>query len=148
MHSLLLLVGLLSAAPPPPAPPAFIVIAGINSYADKEIPSRPHPEDDARALHDLLADRRYLGAGKEQMRLLLGKSATRRALLDSMEWLRDKAGRDDLVLFAFFGQGATLGNDGSRRCYLAADSTLAGRSHDAISAGDVADIFDRIRSQR
>ncbi len=150
MQTLLLLAALLPAAPVPvaPAPRAFIVIAGINDYADKEVPSRPHPEEDARALHDLLADCRYLGAGKDQMRLLLGKSATRRALLESMQWLRERAGPDDLVLFAFFGQGATLDERGERIGYLAADSTLAGRSRDAVSAGDVAEVFDRLRSRR
>src|SRR5262245_9151372 len=127
MQAFVLLAGLLHAAPAPapPAPRAFIVIAGISEYADKEIPARPHAEDDARARQSLFADRRYLGADRDQMRLLLGKSATRRALLEALAWLRDKAGPDDLVLFAFFGHGAALGERSDRLCYLASDSTLA-----------------------
>jgi C-terminal peptidase prc len=150
MQAFLVLAGLLPTAPVPatPAPPVYIVIAGISAYSDREIPSRPHAEEDARALHDLLADRRYLGAGKDQMRLLLGKAVTRRSLLESMEWLRDRAGPDDLVLFAFFGQGATLGERGDRICYLTADSTLAGRMRNSVSAGEIADIFERLKSRR
>src|SRR3954471_21749683 len=98
MQALLLLASVLHAAPVPAPPPprAFIVVAGISTYPDKEIPPRPHAEDDARALHALLTDCRYLGAGKDQMCLLLGKAATRRNLLESLAWLRDRAGPDDL----------------------------------------------------
>jgi hypothetical protein len=150
MQTLVLLAGLLPAAPTPVAlaPRVFVVIAGIDAWVEREIPPRPHAEEDARALHALLADRRHLGVRKEQMRLLLGRSATRRALLESLRWLRDSAGPDDLVLFAFFGRGAALGERGDRVCYLTADSTLAGRERDAVSAAEIADIFDQLRSRR
>ena len=149
MQTLVLLAGLLNAAPLPaaPAPRSFIVIAGISNYSDKEIPPRPDAEDDARALHELFADRKRLGASKEEMRLLLGKAATRPALLDSLNWLR-KAEANDLVVFAFFGQAATIDERGERVCYLAADSTVANRARNALSAGDIEDIFRGIRSRR
>lgn len=150
MQPLMLLASLVSTtpAPPPPAPRAFIVIAAVDNYADKEIPSRSHAETDARALHSLLADRRHLGAVKEQMRLLTGRDVTRHKLLDSMRWLRDSAGPDDLVLFAFFGQGATLDERRGQIAYLASDSTLAGRARNAICAAEIADVIDQLRSRR
>ena len=38
----------------------YVVIVGVNDYADKVIKPRAHAEDDAKALYDLLVDHRGL----------------------------------------------------------------------------------------
>ena len=40
-------------------PQPYVVIVGVSNYADKEILSRPHAEDDAKALFDLFTDKKY-----------------------------------------------------------------------------------------
>jgi len=132
-----------------------IVLIGISDYADKQIKPRPHAEDDIKALYDLLTSRDHLGAEPKNVRLLLGKEdgkrnskpATRENILDAVKWLATDAKRDDLVLFAFIGQGCSLGERGERTCYFASDSTLKGREKNAVAAADLAPEFDKLKSR-
>ncbi len=132
-----------------------VVIVGVSDYGDKQIKPRPHAEADARALFDVLTSKDHLGADPEHVRLLLGKEdaarkskpATRANVLEAVRWLASNARRDDLVVFAFFGQGASLGERGDRSCYLVSDSTLEGRDKNAVAASDLAQEFDRLRSK-
>ena len=48
------------------------VLIGISDYADKQIKPRAKAEEDVKALYDLLTNKDYLGADKENVRLLLG----------------------------------------------------------------------------
>ena len=132
-----------------------IVLIGISDYADKQIKPRPHAEDDAKALYDLFTSKDYLGADPTNVRLLLGKEdatrnskpATRKNILDALHWLAATAKRDDLVIFAFFGEGGSLGERGDRTCYFASDSTLKGRVKDAVAAADIGQEFDKLKSR-
>ena len=51
----------------------YVVLVGISNYADKQIKPRPHAEDDAKALAELFANKKYLGVDKDHSRLLLGE---------------------------------------------------------------------------
>ncbi|MBI1917650.1 MAG: caspase family protein [Planctomycetes bacterium] len=132
-----------------------IVLIGISHYADEHIKSRPHAEDDVKALYDLFTSKDYLGADPKNVRLLLGKedgkrnskAATRENILDAVKWLASDAKRDDLVLFAFIGQGCSLGERGERTCYFASDSTLKGREKNAVAAADLAPEFDKLKTR-
>jgi C-terminal peptidase prc len=143
-----------AAAEKKPSRP-HIVLIGISDYADKQIKPRPHAEDDAKALYDLFTDKQYLGADPKNVRLLLGKEddkrhsrpATRKNILDAIHWLATTAKRDDLVIFAFFGEGGSLGERGDRICYFASDSTLKGRVKDAVAAADIGQEFDKLKSR-
>jgi C-terminal peptidase prc len=133
----------------------YVVLIGVSDYADPRIPRRLHAEADAAALYDLLTNKDYLGADRSQTRLLLGKpdagrgsqAATRANILKALHWVAAEARPDDLVIVAFFGQVATVGA-AERVCYLAADSTLAGRANDAVTAAEVALELDNLKSQR
>src|SRR5438093_1023117 len=86
-----------------------IVLIGISDYADKQIKPRAKAEEDVKALYDLLTNKDYLGADKENVRLLLGhedakrgsKPASRANILEAVHWLATDAKRDDLVMFVF-----------------------------------------------
>jgi carboxyl-terminal processing protease len=144
-----------AAAAEPKAPQTYVVLVGISEFADKQIQSRPHAEDDVKALYDLFTDTHYLGVDGDHVRLLLGKEdadrksqpATKDNILKALEWLKE-AKQDDTVLFAYVGQGSSLGDRGDRRCYFASDSTLKDRSKDAVASSQVAEIFDKIKSQK
>jgi carboxyl-terminal processing protease len=134
----------------------YVVLVGISNYADKQIKPRPHAEDDAKALFDLLTDKKYLGADSEHSRLLLGDSAkvpgsqpaTRENILKALHWIADKAKVGDLVIFGFFGEGGPLGDTGAHRCYFTSDSTFAGRDKDALAASEVGEALKGLKSQR
>ncbi|HMF11121.1 MAG TPA: S41 family peptidase, partial [Gemmataceae bacterium] len=138
------------------SPKAYVVLVGISEYPDKDIKPRSHAEDDIKALYDVFSNKDYLGADPKQVRLLLGKAdpsrnsepATRENLLKALKWAAGSAKREDLVIFAFFGQGGPVGDSGERRCYFATDSTVKDRAKNAIAASEIGQELEGLKSQR
>jgi len=134
----------------------YVVLVGISNYADKQIKPRPHAEDDAKALSELFANKKYLGVDKEHSRLLLGDSekvpgsqaATRENILKALHWIADNAKTNDLVVFGFFGEGGPVGDSGAHRCYFASDSTFEGRNKNAVAASEIGEALKNLKSQR
>jgi C-terminal peptidase prc len=129
-------------------PHPFVVVVGVDKYADADLKGRTHAEDDAKALYKLLTDKSRLDVDAKRSRLLLGKEATREKILDAVKWLAAEAGANDPVFFAFFGDAGLFGKDNDKRCYLAYDSTLKGRDKDGVAAVELADVFKGLKSQR
>jgi len=144
----------LRAAEDVKTPKSYAVLIGISEYGDKEITPRPHAEADAQALYDLLTNKDYLGA--DHVRLLLGKEdakrhsqkATRENILKALSWVATEAKRDDLVILAWIGQGAPLGEQGDRVCYFTTDSNYKDRLKTAITAAEISHELDKVKSQR
>lgn len=136
-------------------PKNFVVLIGISDYADKQIKPRPKAENDARALYDLFTSKEYLGVRPDHVKLLLGKPdgkrgsepATRENILKAVRWLADNARKDDLVVFSFVGEGAPLGDKGDQLGYLGVDSTLKDRAKTGVSATEIQQVFDKLKSQ-
>src|SRR5579885_582606 len=129
---------------------AYVVVVGIDNYGDKQIKPRKHAEADAKALYELLTDKKYLGVSPENARLLLGSGtgkdkATHANTLDAVKWLVSKAGRDDLAVFAWFGSGAP---NGEQTCYCTTDSTFKGRARDSLAAAEIEHEMEKLKSQR
>jgi C-terminal peptidase prc len=130
----------------------YVVLVGIDQYADKQITPRKHAEADAQALYDLVTSKDYLGVDPADVKLLLGKTdakrkaelATHDNILKALKWV-ENAQRDDLVLIGLFMQGAPKGE---RVCYLATDSTFKNRAKNAIAAGDIEQALDKVKTQR
>jgi len=131
----------------------YVVLVGVGQYADKQILPRPNAEADAQALYDLVTDKSRLGVDPSHVKLLLGSAdskrnsepATHKNVLAALHWAATKARRDDLVVFAFFGQGAPLGE---RTCYLTSDSTFKGRDKEALAAAEIEQELKALKSQR
>ena len=129
------------------APPkTYLVVIGVGKYKDDQIKQRPHAEADATAIYDLFTDKQYLGADKADAKLLVGADATRENILTALKGVVARARSNDLVIFTFIGNGAPLGEAGDRRCYLAADSTFAGREKDAVAASEIGDILKNLKA--
>src|SRR6266478_2665706 len=107
----------------------YVVLVGIDKYEDPKIKSREHAEADAQALYDLFINKAHGGVKTDNIKLLLGKEdeargsspATRDNVLKALAWLEKSAQKDDLVLFAFLGNGAPLGE---RSCYFTVDANF------------------------
>jgi carboxyl-terminal processing protease len=136
---------------------AYVVLVGISNYADKQIKPRPHAEADVQALYDLFTNKDYLGLDKDHIRLLLGgaedpqrnsQAATKENILKAVKWLATESKPDDLVIFAFVGQGGTLGEKGDRLCYFAKDSTVTDRDKNSVAAAEIGQELDKLKSQR
>lgn len=141
------------AAEEAPRPGAYIILVGVNDYADKQIKPRKHAEADAKALYDLFVNPKYLGVAKDHIQLLLGdqdagrdsKPATKENILKAIDAVVKKAGKDDLVIFGFFGQAGPLGE---RTCLFGSDATVKDRAKNAVAAGDIEKELEHLKSQR
>jgi carboxyl-terminal processing protease len=135
-----------------PAQP-YVVLVGIDQYQDPQIKTRKHAEADAKALYDLFTSKQHLGVGPKHIKLLLGtpdktrpsQPATRANIMKALQWLEKTTTRDDLVIFAYLGNGAPLGE---RSCYFAVDSTFKNRAKDAVASGDIENAVDHLQSQK
>jgi len=135
---------------------AYVVLVGIADYADKQIKPRSHAVEDVQALYDLFTNKNYLGADKDNVRLLLGgaedqkrnaQPATKANILQALKWM-NQAKADDLVIFTFIGQGGTLGEKGDRLCYFPSDSTVKDRNKNALAAAEISQELDKLKSHR
>lgn len=140
-------------APKDAPPKAFIVLVGVSDYADKQIKPRKHGEDDAKALYDVFTNKDYLDAGADSVKLLLGKKdekrpselATKENIIKALHWAVTNAKQNDLVIFAFFGQGAPQGD---RTCFFGSDAVFKDRAKTAVSAGELEQEIKALKSQR
>lgn len=135
----------------------YVVAVGIDKFQDPLIKPRKHAEADAKALVDLLFAKEHLGVAKENVKLLLGsgpiadskyptEKATKENILKALQWLEKKSKKDDLVIFAIFGQGAPVGTE--RSCYFGVDSTVKNREKDGLSSSEIDHIMEKMPSQR
>lgn len=144
-----------AGTPPASSPQAYVVLVGIGHYADPQLKDRPHAEADAKALYDIFtnAHKKYLPVDKGHVRLLLGKAdssrhsepATRENILKDLRWAASQAGRDDMVVFAYIGDGAPVGE---RACYFASDSTFKDRTKDAVATPEIEAALEKLKSHR
>jgi carboxyl-terminal processing protease len=130
----------------------YVVLVGVSHYPDKQILPRPTAEADAQALYDLFRNKDYLGVDADHVKLLLGQQdpqrpsqpATRANILRALEWVAQKARKNDLVIIGMFLQGAPLGE---RVCYFALDSTFRHRDKDALASGDIEHALQKLKSE-
>jgi len=133
----------------------YAVIIGISNYSDKNILPRPHAEDDAKALFDVLANKDYRGVPADHAKLLLGSDdadrhaqiATKENIIKSLQWLGENAKQDDLVFLSFIGEAGTLTDEGEKICYFATDSTVKNRAKDSVLATDIGTELDKLKSR-
>jgi C-terminal peptidase prc len=138
-------------------PKAFVVLIGVGKYSDSAIQARTHAEDDVKALYDLFTDPQYLGVPKDHVRLLLGgaadkerksQEATKDNILKATKWVATQAGRDDLVIFAYIGQAAALGERGDNIAYFATDSSVKDPTKTAVLATALEEDLDKLQSHK
>jgi C-terminal peptidase prc len=150
--ALLGVLATMALAPPtraeeqPGAPATYVIVVGIDKYADPQIKPRAHAESDAKALYDLLTSKDYLGT--PHARLLLGKDATHKSVIDAVKWAAENAKGKDTVIFAWFGEGGPLGKTGDRRCYFTSDSSFKERDKTAVGADEIGDIFKDLKAHK
>ncbi len=132
----------------------FVVVVGVGQFRDKAIDPRPTSDADARAVYDLFTDPKYLGVPPERARLLLSapeasrnaEAATRDAIVKAVEAAASRTGKDDLIVLAFFGRGATAGE---KTVFFTPDSTFKDRANDALlPATQLAAAFKKLDGQK
>src|SRR5438270_904112 len=71
--------------------------------------------------------------------------ATQDNIRKALNWVVDRAAKDDIVMLVYIGQGAPVGE---RTCYFTADSNFKDRAKTALAAGDIEAVLDKLKAQR
>jgi C-terminal peptidase prc len=122
----------------------YVVIVGVGAFKDPAISARPTADADAKALHALLTDKKYLGVPADRAKLLLSADATHDSVVKAIETAVASTGRDDLLLIAFFGRGTSAGD---KPCFFTGDSTVKDRGKTALQSTDLEPAFKKIKNQ-
>lgn len=139
--------------PEKPAGP-FVVIVGVGQFQDKAIDVRPTADADAKGLYDLFTDPKYFGVPAGRARLLLSapdekrhaQIATRGTIIKAIETATAQTRMDDLLVIAFFGRGASSGNN---TVFLTPDATLKDRAKTGLVFGnDLETAFQNVKRQK
>ena len=139
------------AAKPSQGP--YVLIIGIGETADPTIEKRPTAEADARNLYDLFAEKKYFEIAPERLVLLTAspddtrksEKATKENIIKAVHDAVAKTGKDDTLIIAFFGRGAS---SGERTCIFAADSTFKDRAKNGLLGNDLEADLKLAKSQK
>ena len=132
----------------------FVVVVGAGDFQDKAIDPRPTADADAKALYDLFTDPKYLGVPAARAKLLTsardekrnGEVATQKAIVQAVEAAAAQTGKDDLIVLAFFGRGASAAD---KTCFLTPDTVFKDRAKTSLVLGtDLAPAFKKVKGQK
>lgn len=132
---------------------AYVLIVGVSDTADPTIQPRPSADADAKALFDLFADKQYLDVKPERVKLLTSKAddkrkggkSTRENIVKAVHEAVAATGKDDLLVLAFFGRGATATD---QTCLFAADTTYKERAKTGVLGSDLEADLKAAKGQR
>jgi hypothetical protein len=129
----------------------WAVIIGINAYPGA--PPLKYAVNDARAFYRLLVKDNQVPA--ENVSLLLDENATLGRIRSTLGTsLKQKAGKDDMVIIYFAGHGATerdalsMDGDGLEKYILPYNARLDDLYGTALPMREIAHIFNRLRAER
>lgn len=129
----------------------WAVVIGINTYPN--IRQLKYAVNDARIIYDYLVNFNHIPA--ENVVLLLDQEATLTRLRSTLgTHLKNKAGKDDMVIIFFAGHGATEKDvmspdgDGLEKYLLPYDADTKDLYASALPMREISHIFNRIRSER
>lgn len=110
----------------------FVLIVGINDYADKTIPKLRFAEADARSVTKFFKLSKKSRSSQDRVELLLGKNATRLNIEKALsEHLIKKAnGQEDMAILYFAGHGF---KDARQTYFACADTKLDSLRQTALS---------------
>ncbi|MBL4847149.1 MAG: SUMF1/EgtB/PvdO family nonheme iron enzyme [Planctomycetes bacterium] len=148
LAALVAAAGLASAqGPPEDRERTFVLVVGVEDYADPKITDLSYAEDDAQAVYDFFAKDPRSPTTKDRVRLLLGKQATRvgvlRAVRDHL--IRRAVGPKDNAILYFAGHGFS----DTQGVYLAVhDTQLSDLQFTAVSWAELQRLWSQIGAGR
>ena len=141
-----------AVAPAKPGGP-YLIAVGVGEFLDKAIDARPTADTDAQAVYDLLTNKDYADIKPERAKLLLskpdakrnGEVATAAAINKAVAAAVAATGKDDLIILAFFGRGASAGD---KTVFFTPETRLKERAKTAFLAADLEPEFKKLKGQR
>jgi carboxyl-terminal processing protease len=138
----------------PAAKPApYVLVVGAGEFKDKAIQPRPSADADAKALYDLLTDPKHLDVPAGRAVLLLSNPdpkrgaevATHDAVVKAIDTAVSRTGKDDLLIVAFFGRGASVAD---KTCLFTTETVVKDRAKTAVVVSDLEPAFKKLKGQR
>ncbi|HXD88327.1 MAG TPA: S41 family peptidase [Urbifossiella sp.] len=132
----------------------YVVIVGAGDFQDQAIKPRPTADADAIALYDLLSDNKYLNVKPDRVKLFLSKADEKRhgevashdAIVKAIGAATAATGKDDLLILAFFGRGATAGD---KTIMLMPETVFKDRAKTSLVFGnDLEAAFKKVKGQK
>jgi formylglycine-generating enzyme required for sulfatase activity len=133
--------------PPEDKERTFVLIVGVEDYADPKITDLSYAEDDAQAVYDFFAEDPRSPTTKDRVKLLLGKQATRIDVLSAIEehLARRAVGPRDTAILYFAGHGFS----DTQGVYLATSDTRLGKlRYSAVSWAELQRLWSQIGAGR
>lgn len=130
----------------------YAVVVGVGESKDAQIKARPTAVADAQAIYDLFVDPKTLGIEPANIQLLLSvadekrdaRLATKENIVAALTEVAKKAKKEDTVLIAFIGNGAS---SGEKTTLFATDSTFKDRAKNGILSNEIASIFKDTKTE-
>ena len=124
-----------------PSKSPYVVIVGVGEFTDPAISPRPTAEADARAFYDLFVNPAYHDAD-DRVRLLTAKPdaqrksqlATRENIVKALHEAVAKTGKDETVIVAMFGRGASSGD---QTCLFTSETQFKERAKTGLLGSDL-----------
>ena len=128
--------------PVAPLKGTYVVVVGVGQFADPAIQPRPSAEADARAIYDFYADPKFGPAQKDRVVLLTAtadvkrnsRKATRENVVKALHEAVEKTSKDDTIIFALFGRGASSGD---ATCLFTAETNFKERAKTGLLGSDL-----------
>ena len=162
--ALAILTGTVSATaraddtPPKPPAGAYVVIVGVGNFAkDDSIKARPSAEADAKDFYKLFVDPKYFPPGgphvPDRVKLLLSAAdpatgaveASHDAIVKAVDDAVAATGKDDLIILAFFGRGASAGD---KTCFFTPDTVFKERAKTGLLGSDLEPALKKLKGQK
>ncbi|HSQ54215.1 MAG TPA: S41 family peptidase [Gemmata sp.] len=123
----------------------YLVAVGVGKFQDTAIHARPTADADAKALHDLLTDKKVLGIASDRAKLLTSADTTKDAVVKAIETAFESSGKDDLVIIALFGRGSSVVD---KPCFFTPESSFKDRAKTALTPTDLEPVFKKLKGQK
>ena len=126
----------------------YVLVVGINDYADAKVTDLKFAEADARAVYDFYANDAASPTSAERVKLLIGAQATQRGVLRALQshLVRQAVRPEDTAILYFAGHGFL---DAAGDAYLACHDTEAdGLAYSSISAMQLQTLWNRIGARQ
>ncbi|MBN2271405.1 MAG: caspase family protein [Sedimentisphaerales bacterium] len=127
-------------------PNRYALVIGAGQYEDERVPALPAGHNDARELYKVLVDPQVGMFPAKNVTLLVDKDVTRIKVVDALDSLARRAGKEDLVVVFFSGHGAV--DDVGRSYWVMYNTRIDSLRASAFSETEISELLSSIRTTR
>lgn len=132
----------------PNIPNIWVVVVGINQYADSFINNLSFATNDAKAIENFYKHPNAGDVASENITVLLDKDATKANILNSLKEKFTKAKPNDLLVLYFAGHGKVTERNGKDEFLFIPNDYDAGNATTGIMFYEIKQLFDQSKATK